>query len=112
MTCGHYGSAGKESICNAADLGSIPGLERSLGEGKGYPLLYSDMENSMDGIVHGVAKSQARLRDFHFLFKTSSFFSLLAGYSTIVPTWLAPCFSQVSLDRTSQMTLLKNDTQH
>jgi len=52
------GSAGKESTCNAGDLGSIPGLGRSLGEGKGYPLQYSGLENSMDCIVHGVTKSQ------------------------------------------------------
>jgi len=44
----------------------IPGLGRSLGEGKGYPLQYSGLENSMDCIVHGVAKSQAQLSDFHF----------------------------------------------
>ena len=42
------GSAGKESACNAGDLGSIPGLGRFLGEGKGYPLQYSGLENSMD----------------------------------------------------------------
>ena len=42
------GSAGKESTCNAGDLGSIPGLGRSPGEGKGYPLQYSGLENSMD----------------------------------------------------------------
>ena len=42
------GSAGKESACNAGDLGSIPGLERSPGERKGYPLQYSGLENSMD----------------------------------------------------------------
>ena len=42
------GSAGKESACNVGDLGSIPGLERSPGEGKGYPLQYSGLENSMD----------------------------------------------------------------
>ena len=41
-------SAGKESTCNAGDLGSIPGLGRSLGKGKGYPLQYSGLENSMD----------------------------------------------------------------
>ena len=58
------GSAGKESICNAGDLGSIPGLGRSLEEGKGFPLQYSGLENSMDCIVHGVAKSQTRLSDF------------------------------------------------
>ena len=42
------GSAGKESVCNAGDLGSIPGLGRSPGEGKGYPCQYSGPENSMD----------------------------------------------------------------
>ena len=47
----------KKSTCNAEDLGSIPGLGRSPGEGKGYPLQYSDLENSMDCIVHGVAES-------------------------------------------------------
>ena len=48
----------KESTCNAEDLGSNPGMGRSPGEGKGYPLQYSGLENSMDSIVHGVAKSQ------------------------------------------------------
>ena len=51
------GSAGKESACNAGDLGLIPGLGRSPGEGKGYPLQYSGLEKSMDCIVHGVTKS-------------------------------------------------------
>ena len=46
------GSAGKESACNAVDLGLIPGLGRSLEEGKGYPLLCSGLENSMDCMVH------------------------------------------------------------
>ena len=50
-------SVGKESACNAGDLGSIPGLGRSPGEGKGYPLQYSGLENSMDCIIHGVAQS-------------------------------------------------------
>ena len=58
------GSAGKESACNVGDLGLIPGLGRSPGEGKGYPLQYSGLENSMDCIVHGVAKSQTQLSDF------------------------------------------------
>ena len=52
------GSAGKESACNVGDLGLIPGLGKSLGEGKGYPLQYSGLENSMDCLVHGIAKSQ------------------------------------------------------
>ena len=51
------GSARKESSCNAGDLGLIPGLGRFPGEGKGYPLQYSDLGNSMDWIVYGVAKS-------------------------------------------------------
>ena len=51
------GSAGKESACNAGDKGSIPGLGRSLGEGNGYPLQHSGLENSMDCKVHGVTKS-------------------------------------------------------
>ena len=52
------GSAGKESACNAGELGSIPGMGRSPGEGKGYPLQYYGLENSMDCIVHRVSKSQ------------------------------------------------------
>ena len=42
------GSAGREAVCNVGDLGSIPGLGRSPGKGKGYPLQYSGLENSMD----------------------------------------------------------------
>ena len=61
------GSAGKESTCNVGDLGSIPGLGRSPGEGNSYPLQYSGLENSMNCIAHGVAKRQTRLSDFHLL---------------------------------------------
>ena len=60
-------SVGKESACNAGDPGSIPVLRRSAGEGKGYPLQYSGLENSMD-TVPGVPKSWAGLSDFHFHF--------------------------------------------
>ena len=64
-TCG---SDGKASACNAGDLGSIPGLERSPGEGNGSPLQYSCLESPIDGgawwaIAHGVAKSWTRLSD-------------------------------------------------
>ena len=52
------GSASKESTCNVGDLGSIPGLGKSPGEGKGYPLQYSGLENSMDYTVRGVTKNQ------------------------------------------------------
>ena len=58
-------SAGKESTCNVGDLGSIPGLGRSPGEGNGYPLQYSGPENSMDRIVHRDAKCQTWLSNFH-----------------------------------------------
>ena len=58
------GSAGKESYCNVGDLGSIPGLGRYSGEGNGYPLQFSGLGNSMDCIVHGVAKSWTQLSDF------------------------------------------------
>ena len=62
-------SDGKESTCNAGELGSIPGLERSPGEGNGNPFQYSCLGNPMDGeawqaTVHGVAKSRTRLSDF------------------------------------------------
>ena len=55
------GSAGKESACSAGDLGLIPGLGRSPGGGKGYPLQYSGLENPMDreawwAAVHGLQK--------------------------------------------------------
>ena len=59
------GSAGKESVCNVGDLGSIPGLGRSPGEGKGYSLQYSGLENSMDCIIHGATKSRTQL-SLHF----------------------------------------------
>ena len=78
------GSAGKESACNAGDLGSIPGLGRSPGEGKGYPLQYSGLENSMDCIVHGVMKSSTRLSDFHF---TCEFYIQLPGLTGMVLWW-------------------------
>ena len=58
----------KESACNEGDLGSIPGLGRSPGGGKGYPLQYSGLENSMDCRVHGVAKSRTWLSNVHFHF--------------------------------------------
>ena len=59
-------SVGKESTCNAGHPGSIPRLETSAREGIGYPLQYSGLENSMDCIVHGVAKNWALLSGFHF----------------------------------------------
>ena len=71
------GSSGKESACNVGDLGLIRGLGRSARVGKVYPLQYSGLENSMDCIAPGMAKSQTQLSDFHFHF---SLFVLLQIY--------------------------------
>ena len=81
------GSAGKESACNVGDLGLITGLGRYPGEGNSYPLQYSGLENSMDYIVHGIAKSQTRLSDFHFTFtreniKESSRYGVFLSHMT------------------------------
>ena len=70
QSCGFMGfpsgSAGKDSACNAGDLGSIPGLGRYPGEGKGYPLQYSCLENSMDGIAHVTQKVEHNWVKFTF----------------------------------------------
>ena len=65
------GSAAQESTCNVGDLGQILGLGRSPAEGNGYSLQSSGQENSMDCIVHRVAKSWTRLSDFYFQSKYS-----------------------------------------
>ena len=62
------GSDGKESTCPVGGLGSIPGFGRFPGEGKGYPLQNSGLENSINHIVHGVAKRSTQLTAFHFHF--------------------------------------------
>ena len=59
-------SGGKESACDAGDLGSIPGLGRSPSEEKGYPLQYSGLENSIDCIVHGWQRVRHHLATFTF----------------------------------------------
>ena len=72
------GSEGKASACNAGDLGSIPGMGRSPGEGNGNPPQCSCLENPMDGeawwaTVHGVTKSRTQLRDFTFKMQPEDF---------------------------------------
>ena len=83
----------------------IPGLVRSPGEGKGYPLQYSGLKNSMD-TVHGVAKSQTQLTKFHlnspFFFSS---FQFLSHVRLFVTPWTAAC--QASLAITNSPSLLK-----
>ena len=102
------GSAGKESAYYAGDLGSIPGLRRSPGEGKGYLLPYSGLENSMDCRVHGVAKSGTWLSDLHFHFhfqekRNQEFLlgsrklaSTCQGLRTLNSYYLFPCCCSLS----------------
>ena len=86
-------SVGKDSACNAGDLDSIPGLGRSRGKGKGYPLQYSGLENSTDCIVHGVAKSWVQLSDFHFYLPCRE----RQGHEWILCTWVSSCPSTVQV---------------
>ena len=84
-------SVGKESTCNAGDLGSMPGLGRSPGEGNGNPFQYPCLENSVDrgvwqAIVHGVAKSQTWLSEKHTFF--NSHFYLCNFSSNASPLYL------------------------
>ena len=89
--------AGKESTCNAGDPSSIPGLGRSPGKGKGSPLQYSGLENSMDCIVHGAAKSRTRLSDLHFRSQSPAFFPPHLTQRNVC-SWshlLQPCFAHL-----------------
>ena len=84
----------KASACNVGDLGSIPGWGRSPGEGNGNPLQYSCLENPMDGgawwaAVHGVAKSQTRLRDFPFTLHFHALEKEMATHSSVL-AWRIP----------------------
>ena len=74
-------SVGKESACNAGAPGSIPGSGRPPGEGNGYPLQYSGLENSMGCIAHGVTKSRTRLSDFHFYFTFTELLLCIGHYT-------------------------------
>ena len=90
------GSAGKESACSERDLGSIPGLGRSPGERKGYPLQYSGLENSRDCLVQGVAKSQTQLSNFHFC----ALFGFLGGTAGKNPPASAETVHGITLSQT------------
>ena len=81
------GLAGEESACSVGGLGLTPGLERSPGEGKGYPFQYSRLENSMDCVVHGVTTGRTRLSNFHF--------TSLSHFSSESPMSWEPSWSQI-----------------
>ena len=84
----HCGSAGKESACNAGDLGSIPGLERSPGGGKGYQLQYSGQENSMDYSPWGCKESDMTEQlSLHFTSSVHNFMFL--SQVTVIPSVLS-----------------------
>ena len=97
------GSAGKESPCNGGDLGSVPGLGRSPGEGKSYPLQYSCLENSMDCIVHGVTKSWTRLSDFHSLIRAEQTICLLYFVGKTYPPSYAHRIKLLGLEESEQI---------
>ena len=87
-------SAGKEYPRNAGDSGSIPGSGRSAGEGIGYPLQYSCLENPMDGgawwaAVHGVAEGRTRLSDFTFTFHFHALEKEMVTHSSVL-AWRTP----------------------
>ena len=86
-------SAGKESACTVGDLVSISGLGRSPGEGKGYPLQYSGLENPMDFIFHGDAKSRTQLSNFHFPSYTRLQLSacLINQFSSVAQSYMNLC---------------------
>ena len=82
----------KNLPANTGDVGLIPGSGRSAGEGIGYPLQYSGLENSMDCLVHRVAKSQTRLSAFHSLYKyiLLSVSFVVGNISISYIDWLSP----------------------
>ena len=94
------GSASKESACNVGDQGSILMLGRSPGEGNGYPVQYSGLKNSVDYIVHGIAKSWTWLSDFDFqgkiLKKSHALFFNLFFFFFKAVTWSLGIIAQCS----------------
>ena len=95
------GSDGKESACNAGDLGSVPGLGRSLGEGNSYPLQYSGLENSMD---RGGLQSMGSQRGATFI----SHYNL---YQYILPPPLIKSY-KAEISRLKQISSLQKNTCH
>ena len=106
------GSAGKDSACNAGDLGWIHGLGRAPGEGNSYLLQCTGLENSMDCIVHGVTKSQTQLSDFHFHFPYSQNYVFYSSHIWMWELdhkegWMTKnwCFQAMVLEKTLESLL-------
>ena len=81
-----------KAVCNVGNLGSIPGVRRSPGEGNGYSLQYSGLENSVDCLVHGVTKSRTQLSNFQSLTVSMIVFILILHSEM-------PCYILNSIDR-------------
>ena len=97
------GSDGKESACNTGDFGSIPGLGRSPGEGKDYPLQCSGLEKSRDYTVHGVTKSRTWLSDLHFFWLFVYWGDLNSSHYCI--TWLLLTLSFIDINSLIKLCL-------
>ena len=100
------GSVSEEYLCNVGDLRLIPELGRSPGEGNGYPLQYSGLENSMEkgdwqAIDRGVAKSQTRLSDFHMCVYVLSLFFQSCIYFSCFQSY---CYMQCHIKHTCPHT--------
>ena len=99
-----HSSVGKNSTCSAGDPSLIPGSGRSPGEGKGYPLQYSGLENSMDCIVHGVSKSWTQMSTFPFYPIASSDFHAAVGHSSLHPdSFLSMLFCHRACSRAGEV---------
>ena len=104
------GSDGKESACNAGDLVLILGSGRFPGEGNGYPLQYSCLENSMDrgtwqASVHGVAKCLTWLSNWHFDFVSVNASCVLSCVQLFETPWIVACQALLSMGFSSKNTL-------
>ena len=100
---------GKKSACNVGDLGSIPGLGRSPEEGKGYPLQYSGLENSMGCIVHGVAESDMTEQlSLSLQFHIDNHLQIDSCISFCLICMIFFSFCLIAVARTSDIMLNKN----
>ena len=93
----------------------IPGLGVSSGEGKGYPLQYSGLKNTMDCIVPGITKSWTGLNDFHFFFLSGTLKLIALGHSLKSKPYYSILFEEFSLkyfkNKASHSQIIKYSTQ-